>query len=53
MKHFTFEEYKQALEGVSPDAMECILSRAAEDPGIDLDSYCTLVDLVEMMEGVA
>ena len=48
MKHLTFEEYKQALEGAGPKLMENILDRATEDPCVDLDQYCVLV---EMMEG--
>lgn len=52
MKKFTFDDYKQALDGAGPKLMEIILERAAEDRNISLGEYCLLFDLVEMMEGI-
>lgn len=49
---FFFEEYKQALEGVCPNARECIMLRAARDPDLEVDQYRVLVELADKMEGM-
>lgn len=33
---FTFDDYKNALNGVGPKLKENILDRASRDPGIDI-----------------
>lgn len=35
-KHFTFDQYKEALNGAGPKLKEIILERAARDDGIEL-----------------
>ena len=40
---FTFDEYKQALDGAGPKLKELILDRAAQDSDIDLLQLRALV----------
>ena len=35
LKRFTFDEYKEALQGAGPKLKETILDRAAADTGLD------------------
>lgn len=44
-KHFTFEEYAEALQGAGPKLKELILDRAAHDSWIGLQNLKKLVDL--------
>ena len=43
MKNYTFEDYRDALEGVGPKTKECILSRAAQD--IEIGDFIRLCKL--------
>ena len=42
--HFTFEQYKEALNGAGPKLKEIILERANQDNGIDFPEFKALVD---------
>lgn len=43
--HFTFEQYKEALDGAGPKLKEIILERATQDDGIEFPELKALVDL--------
>ena len=43
--HFTFEQYREALDGAGPKLKEIILERATQDDGIELPELKALVDL--------
>lgn len=42
---FTFEDYREALEGAGPKAREIILARADQDEGIEFPEFVELLRL--------
>lgn len=42
MKNFTFEDYRNALEGVGPKTQESILERAIHDTTIEFQDFIRL-----------
>lgn len=45
MKKFTFEDYREALEGVGPRTRENILERASNDKNIEFQDFLHLCKL--------
>ena len=45
MKQFTFEDYREALEGVGPKTREHILERAIQDKNIEFEDFLRLCNL--------
>ena len=45
MKKFTFEDYREALEGAGPKLVENILARAEQDDNIDFPDFVRLCKL--------
>ena len=45
MKKFTFEDYREALEGAGPKLKENILERAEQDKNIDFPDFVRLCKL--------
>ena len=45
MKKFTFEDYREALEGAGPTLVEHILARAEQDGNIDFPDFVRLCKL--------
>lgn len=45
MKNFTFEDYREALEGAGPKLTENILSRAEQDKNIEFPDFVRLCKL--------
>lgn len=41
---YTFEDYREALDGAGPRLKELVLDRAAHDPKIDFPALKALVD---------
>ncbi len=44
-KKFTFEDYREALEGVGPKTRENILARAEQDENIEFPDFIRLCKL--------
>lgn len=44
-KKFTFEDYREALEGVGPKTRENILERAEQDKNIEFSEFVQLCKL--------
>lgn len=45
MKTFTFEDYRQALEGAGPKVKEDILAHAEQDENIEFQDFIRLCQL--------
>lgn len=47
MKQFTFEDYREALDGAGPKLKENILSRAEQDENIQFPDFVRLCKLAD------